>query len=142
MTYRIIPPDWQSLKHHEAFQKSKIYPSFVAGVSNFAKSVASILHVPLRPYPANASFEAPVTEVLIATLKPDASREEFEKIIDMMHKGCKVTPGAIASSHGITLENDRKYVYVCGWDTIEVCVSQKIRFREKLKKMQILVDSP
>lgn len=75
-----------------------------------------------------------MTEVLIATLKPDASREEFEKIIDMMHKGCKVTPGAIASSHGITLENDRKYVYVCGWDTIEVCVSQKIRFPEKLKK--------
>ena len=89
-------------------------------MSRFAKSVDDILHVPLNPYPASSSFTAPVTEVLVATLKPDASREELEKIIDMMHKGVKLTPGALASSHGITLEDDRKYIYVCGWDAIEV----------------------
>ena len=70
----------------------------------------------LRPYPATQAFEAPLTEVLFATLKPDASKEELEEAVSAW---IKTAPEVANESFGALLEDERKYVAVNGWESLE-----------------------
>ncbi|KAH8114982.1 hypothetical protein DFH11DRAFT_138193 [Phellopilus nigrolimitatus] len=107
--------EWQTLADHTAFQKSTIYPSFIAGVGDFAK-IDSLVHVQLKPYPAARAFGAPLTELTVATLKPTTTAAQFEAALA---EAAGSFPQIGASARGVVLENDRQYVLVNGWDSAE-----------------------
>lgn len=82
----------------------------------FAKMAPEVLHVQFKPYPPTPSFEAPLVEVLIATLKAHATKEEFEAA---MAAATNVKPKVANASSGIALEDERKYIVVEGWESLE-----------------------
>jgi hypothetical protein len=89
--------------------------------------VRKIVHAALQPQSEKESiFSAPVTEILIAKLRPETPREKFEEILGMMHGGVKVTEGALTSAHGITVEDPDTYIFVCGWESVEVRSSASV----------------
>ena len=74
------------------------------------------MHVQLDPYPATAAFEAPIAEVSICTLKPGATGEEF---VAATLEAMAAVPEIQNGSLGVILEDDRKYVFVNGWESME-----------------------
>ena len=113
--------EWSALSKHRDFEKSDIFPSFLSRVPEFG-TVKRIVNAALQPQSEKEKiFTAPVTEILIAKLRPETPREKFEEILGLMHGGVKVTPGAVTSAHGITVLDPDTYVFVCGWESVEVC---------------------
>ena len=119
-TDKMVMTEWSALSKHLQFENSDAFPSFLARVSEFG-SVKKLVNVHLEPQCEKEKiFTAPVTEVLIAKLRPETPREKFEEILGLMHGGVKVTEGAVTSAHGITVEDPDTYVFVCGWESVEV----------------------
>ncbi|OCB85915.1 hypothetical protein A7U60_g7049 [Sanghuangporus baumii] len=115
--------EWLSLAHHTAFQNSPGYPSFVARVASFASTQKlEILHVQLRPYPAEPAFTAPLTEMTVATLKSSSTSEAFEAVL-------KEAQTQLPSlSYGFVMEDSsrRQYLIVNGWQTIQAFERAKL----------------
>ncbi|KAL5498373.1 hypothetical protein ACEPAH_2515 [Sanghuangporus vaninii] len=108
--------EWLSLAHHAAFQSSPGYPSFVARVTSFASSKKlEILHVQLRPYPAEPAFTAPLTEMTVATPKSSTTSEALEAVLK---EAQTQLPGL---SYGPVMEDSirSQYLIVNGWQTIQ-----------------------
>ncbi|KAJ8086652.1 hypothetical protein PM082_005475 [Marasmius tenuissimus] len=66
-------------------------------------------------------FGAPVSEFAIATLKSPLLRDQWNKCLEVTLGGMKMTKGAIAGVRGISEGNPDQYVFVIGWESIEVC---------------------
>ncbi|KAL5525281.1 hypothetical protein ACEPAF_9151 [Sanghuangporus sanghuang] len=115
--------EWLSLAHHTTFQNSPGYPSFVARVASFASTQKlEILHVQLRPYPAEPAFTAPLTEMTVATLKSSSTSEAFEAVL-------KEAQTQLPSlSYGFVMEDSSRsqYLIVNGWQTIQAFERTKL----------------
>jgi len=133
--------DWKSLEHHAAFQRSEIYPSFVAGVPAFAKSVAKIAHVCFHPYPADRVLRSPVTEMTIILRKPDSSAQQVDEIMKDLDNALGSWQGAVANARGVCLENDRELILVSGWNSKkdqEAFKSKNLKIFENLQEFAVL----
>ncbi|KLO13586.1 hypothetical protein SCHPADRAFT_940249 [Schizopora paradoxa] len=111
--------EWKSYEHHAAFQRSEIYPSFIAGVPAFAKSVAKMAHVCLRPYPADSILRSPITELIILLRNSDSSAQQLEDGFKDLEGALASWQDAVAHAKGVCLEDDREHVFICGWKSKE-----------------------
>ncbi|KAL5520324.1 hypothetical protein ACEPAG_9538 [Sanghuangporus baumii] len=108
--------EWLSLVHHAAFQNSPEYPFFVSRVASFASTQKlEILHVQLRPYPAESAFTAPLTEMTVATLKSSSTSESFQAVLK------EAQTQFPSLSYGFVMEDPSRsqYLIVNGWQTIQ-----------------------
>ena len=112
--------EWKSYEHHAAFQRSEIYPSFVAGVPAFAKSVAKMVHVCFRPYPADPILRSPITELIILLRSSDSSAQQVDDGFKDLEDALASCQEAVANAKGVCLEDEREHVFICGWKSKEV----------------------
>jgi hypothetical protein len=76
-----------------------------------------VVLTPKEPYPA---LDASITEIAIWTLREGANKEEFEQLLSAgIHKIVE-TPSIYGGGYGVVAEDDRKYVEVLGWNSMEV----------------------
>jgi ATP-binding cassette, subfamily B (MDR/TAP), member 1 len=69
---------------------------------------------------APTALSAPVSEFAIATLKNPGDRQKWEDCLKVTLDGMKITKGAICGVNGIAEGNPDQYVFVIGWESLEV----------------------
>lgn len=65
---------------------------------------------------------APVSEFAFALLKKEEDRGKWSQVLKTTLGGIDITPGAIAGVHGVEHDKPLQYVFVIGWESIEVSV--------------------
>ena len=121
---------WQSEAHAIAIKADPSYSTFVQDLEALATGPVNEVHAPLSNL--QRAVESPVTNVCVyktndEVINPVAkSAAETHKMVqdgmdDMssLHMQGKLQ-GFIVNSWGITIEDARRGVYLCGWNSIEV----------------------
>ncbi|KAH7916255.1 hypothetical protein BJ138DRAFT_1108904 [Hygrophoropsis aurantiaca] len=75
--------------------------------------------VAFRTFPHTKCFTAPITEVIYATVKPDADLKEFAKVADVSLEVTEDYQGCFGTSWGYVVGSEREIMMVVGWDSIE-----------------------
>ncbi|TDL27066.1 hypothetical protein BD410DRAFT_783226 [Rickenella mellea] len=110
--------EWDTIEKHKEFQASEGYKAFVEGGKDVGK-VVKMLHVPLEPADDyTGAFTAPVTEISLTTLKPGVEAKDFEATVNIIYGAAKGTVDGSVS--GKTVENEREYVLVYGWKSVQL----------------------
>lgn len=118
-----FPSVWRSPEDQEKFTTTEAFRPFRDAILKDASTPPSVVHVKFEQEEGAAkAFGAPVTELILATLKSDSAsdREIAEKHMTNTHLVLGEVTGALGSAHGITKENEKQYVYIGGWETVEV----------------------
>jgi hypothetical protein len=74
-----------------------------------------------EPYTA---LRAPVTEIVVWNLKENATSEKVKELLTALMKVVNNIPrseGMHKAGWGSVLDNERQYVVIIGWDSMEVC---------------------
>ncbi|KAJ3553957.1 hypothetical protein NM688_g3350 [Phlebia brevispora] len=114
---------WESLSHHHAFMADRPkYTPAEKGLTMVMKELKYLVHVYFTTEPWNA-LKAPLTELVLFTLKDGAKREEFVPVLATLVTAMNATPeeqGATGgAAWGPVKENTRQYVVIAGWKDME-----------------------
>ena len=81
------------------------------------------IHIHLQCEPFTA-IDAPLTEIVVWKLKEHAKKEVVEELLTGLMKIVNAIPrseGMHKAGWGSVLEDERQYIVMIGWDTMEVC---------------------
>ena len=115
--YRI--PDWESVEYHKKLQGTDFYPSLLEKAKSIG-DLTSVAHVALKPFPATQGLDAPVTEVLTRTLKDESYKAELFATLETARGVAGDVKGFLGASIGPTVENEKQFIALIGWDSVEV----------------------
>lgn len=96
------------------------HPSGVPGELTYNVHV----HLSCEPYTA---LEAPLTEIVLWTLREGASREKVEELLPALMRIVNAIPfseGMYKAGWGPVSNNDGQFVVMIGWETMEVRVGR------------------
>lgn len=100
------------------------HPSDITSPSSAVPNALSYrihVHLSCEPYTA---IRAPLTEIVLWHLKEGVARETVEGLLTKLMKIVNEIPfdeGMFKAGWGPVLENDRQFVVMIGWSTMEVC---------------------
>ena len=94
-------------------------PRMMQGLASVARGVALMAHVPLsRAAPA---LDAPLTELAVWTLRAGADRAQFQDELERLHGLLRrEVPEMVDGGWGAAVEDERVFVVVLGWESVEV----------------------
>lgn len=137
---------WQSYEHATAIKADPSYPTFVQERDALASAPIYEIHAHFSANPLR-TIQAPVTEIDFykttdEKVDPEATpaavtQEMIRRIV--YRKESLQSPGFIANSLGIALEDGTRGVSLGGWRTVEVrstflCTAPLLFFRSTLQK--------
>ncbi|TFY70731.1 hypothetical protein EVG20_g2278 [Dentipellis fragilis] len=110
---------WKALEDHSRFMSSDIYDNLLKQTEVVSPRNPTVARV--EPSSSiETVLSAPVTEFAMARLRSSSDRSEWEKCLETTLNGITETKGAIAGVHGTTETNPDEYVFVIGWESLEV----------------------
>jgi hypothetical protein len=111
---------WNSHAHAMAIKADPSYPAFIQDRDALATELVFEAHASFSGNPQRP-LEAPVVEVDYCKLNPDVRPlAETHEMIWRLPPLMESMQGFIASSAGITMEDETWCVYFCGWRSVEV----------------------
>ena len=111
-------PVWESFEHHKALIDTPGYPENTK-LTVALVGVPTVLHVHFHDAP-EAALGAPVTEVLIQTLKSGKTVSDLEGVLSPLAPKLGTEEGCIAGTWGETKEDKDKSVLFLGWTSSKV----------------------
>ena len=111
--------DWSTLDHHKRFQESDAYKPFYEKAGSFGR-LKTMVHVELMPYSPSKALDAPVTEVLLRTLKSPSYRSDLDVTVEALRGLLVKQKGFVGAVWGPTVENPNLFVAFVGWQSVEV----------------------
>jgi heme-degrading monooxygenase HmoA len=118
-----VRPEWDSMASHEALQSSPGYGPFVAQVQKFAEPSLVHSHITVP--------KAPVVEWCTVTLAADTNPKTWEAGFEALKSGLEGAEGYYGISAGWTVELQRTYQVLIGWESKEAHVSWKEKLTPK-----------
>ncbi|KII84623.1 hypothetical protein PLICRDRAFT_46004 [Plicaturopsis crispa FD-325 SS-3] len=108
---------WESLEAHQALRNSPAQGPLLATLKPlFAGPPISVIHAKFGADPT-AALNAPVTELVVSTLKEGSS---FEAISDILTKMAYTElPTILGGAYGPAVEIERTFMMVAGWESVE-----------------------
>ncbi|KAG1898875.1 uncharacterized protein F5891DRAFT_1190370 [Suillus fuscotomentosus] len=103
--------NWDSLAHHQAFMTSSSYGPLLEALKPTIGGPFKMYHVIFNDHP---TFQQPVTEVLLITLKDPSHRAE---VFDILNNLSDLTEKKLI--FGPTLEDENAIILVGGWSSVE-----------------------
>lgn len=96
------------------------YKPFIEKILEWS-SGPTFFHAALKPHPPTAVFTAPVSEV--AKFPVVVSKEDWIAMYETFGAELRLAPGYHAHSGGWTVENEKEFAMVIGWDSVEAHTS-------------------
>lgn len=112
--------DWDSHDAHVKMIDDPQYKPFIGKILEWS-SGPTFYHAALKPHPPTPVFMSPVAEV--AKFAIAVTREEWAVLYEEFEKGLKNAPGYKAHSAGWTIEDEKDFVLVIGWESVEAHTS-------------------
>lgn len=112
---------WESVEAHIAYTKDPSYKDFGADITQFCEP-NGFFHVPFSGAYEEILSKAPVVEFLTVKLAEGTEKEAFEKSLGGLKEIGEATLPKDAFhgfAHGWSVEDDRRFVLLAGWDSKE-----------------------
>jgi|ERR1700722_5299988 len=111
---------WETHEHHKKIMAQESYREVLQSIKPLYTGEFQMVHIPFEKSVTEA-LSAPVTEVVILTLKPGKSKDDLTTRVDDFLKVLENAEGAHAPGlFGWTIEKEDRAVAIFGWDSIEV----------------------
>ena len=122
---------WESIEYHHAFINDKErYSALRESLDKGVEKFDFLYHVTLAPNDPYPALEAPLTELAIWKLREGIDRTKFTDIFTpLMAKGIEKLP-IQTGGWGASVEDDRQFTVILGWDSLEVCELAAIMLRK------------
>ncbi|KAI0089728.1 hypothetical protein BDY19DRAFT_992700 [Irpex rosettiformis] len=112
---------WETVAHHQALIDNKtVYPDLIKSITQGAEKIEFVQHTVLSTAAPEKALEAPVTEVVLWTVKEGADKEEVKRLVGELVERVLATDAVKGrGGFGSIVEDENKVAVILGWDGYE-----------------------
>ncbi|KAI0094541.1 hypothetical protein BDY19DRAFT_988371 [Irpex rosettiformis] len=135
---------WETVAHHQALINDKVYPDLIKSLTQGAEKIEFVQHTILSTSTPEKALDAPVTEILFATPKEGADKEELNRLANEL-VGKLLAGDAVKNrgGFGTVVEDEKKTAVILGWDSTEdfkQAITTTPGLLELIEKIRTLAD--
>jgi quinol monooxygenase YgiN len=109
---------WKSHSHYKRFMKSDASKVVSQTFRSILDEKPDVNHV-LLPTNIDKPMKSTVVETVYITANPGRSRQSLQGLMDRLTVALRESEGCHDSSWGYSMENDKMFVGIIGWDSVE-----------------------